>query len=83
MGTIIAFAIFALNIYSLVLIIRALMTWFPNLDYSNPLVRLMYDLTEPVLAPIRRAIPPTSGIDWSTTIAIVGIYVIQMLLRAF
>ena len=29
----------------------------------------IYQLTEPILAPIRRVIPPTSGIDWSPMIA--------------
>ena len=82
MNVIINFLAFALNIYSLVLIARALMTWFPNLDHSNPFVRLIFDLTEPVLAPIRRAMPATNGMDWSTTVAILGIILITRILQA-
>jgi YggT family protein len=77
------FLVFALEIYSLILIIRSLMSWFPNLDYSNPFVRLMYDITEPVLGPIRRAVPPTGGMDWSLLIAVIGLRVIIVLLSRF
>ena len=80
MHVIFDFLVFALEIYSLILLIRALMSWFPNLDYSNPLVRLMYDLTEPVLGPIRRAVPPTSGMDWSLLIAVVGLRILIVVL---
>jgi len=80
MGTIISFLLFALNIYSFLLIIRALLGWFPTLDHSNPFIRLLYDLTEPVLGPIRRAVPPMGGMDWSIVIAVVGVNVIMMLL---
>ena len=45
------------------------------LSWTNPygggrLTALVYQLTEPILAPIRRFIPPTGGIDWSPVIAI-------------
>jgi YggT family protein len=80
MNMIIAFLLFALNIYSMVLLIRVLLTWFPTIDPTNPFVRLLYDLTEPVLAPIRRAVPPMGGMDWSTVIAFVGIWIISTVL---
>jgi YggT family protein len=80
MSTIIAFLLFALNIYSIILIIRAFMGWFPELDHSNPIVRLLHDLTEPVLAPIRRAVPPMGGMDWSIVIALVAINIITLVL---
>jgi YggT family protein len=79
---IIGFLLFALNIYSVILLARAFMSWFPQLDYSNPFVRLLYDLTEPVLAPIRRAIPPVSGMDLSILIALVTVNVITAILPA-
>jgi len=45
-------------------------------SYTNPagggaLTAFLYQATEPILAPIRRVLPPTGGIDWSPTIAIV------------
>jgi YggT family protein len=33
-------------------------------------VAFIYQATEPILAPIRRLLPPTAGVDWSPLIAI-------------
>ncbi len=57
------------------IIIRALMSWF-NPSPDNPVVRIVYELTEPILAPIRRYLPPTGGIDWSPLIAMLLMSVI-------
>ncbi|HJN91122.1 MAG TPA: YggT family protein [Dehalococcoidia bacterium] len=48
-----------LRIYSFIILGRVLMSWVPMftqrpLDYSNPLVKVLMDVTEPVLAPLRR-----------------------------
>ena len=45
-----------------------------TLSWTNPrgggaITATVYQLTEPILAPIRRILPPTSGIDWSPLIA--------------
>ena len=45
--------------YFFIVLLRVLMSWVPMftqrpLDYSNPLVKILLDLTEPVLAPLRR-----------------------------
>jgi YggT family protein len=45
-------------------------------------VAFIYQATEPILAPIRRVIPPTSGIDWSPLIALLLLGALtQVLLR--
>ena len=56
----------ALQIYSFIVLARVLMTWLPNLDYSNPIVRFLYQATEPVLKPIRDRLPPMQGMDFRT-----------------
>jgi YggT family protein len=48
-----------LRIYSFIILGRVLMSWVPMftqrpLNYSNPLVKILMDVTEPVLAPLRR-----------------------------
>lgn len=57
-----------LNIYSLIILARALLSWF-NLNPSNGIYYVLLRLTEPVLGPIRRLIP-LQGIDISPVIAI-------------
>jgi YggT family protein len=55
---------------SILILIRVLMSWIPNLDPYNPLVRLIYQLTDPILEPARRLIPPIGGLDLSPLIVL-------------
>jgi YggT family protein len=71
-----------LQVYSYVLLARALVSWIPNLDPYNPAVQVLYRLTEPVLEPIRKLIPPLGGmVDISIIVAFFGIIVLEQLLR--
>ena len=58
----------------LLLIARVVLSW-TNPTGGGGLVAFIYQVTEPILAPIRRVLPPTGGIDWSPLIAtlLVGI----------
>lgn len=44
---------------------------------GNPITRLLIDLTEPILAPVRRILPSTGMIDFSPTIVLLLLYVLQ------
>ena len=69
-----------LTIYMWIIIGRALISWV-NPDPYNPIVTFLYRVTEPVLAPIRRWIPPRGmGIDISPIVVILVIYFLQMFL---
>ncbi|MCY4019893.1 MAG: YggT family protein [Chloroflexi bacterium] len=70
----------ALQVYQLILLARVLMTWIPNLDYNNPIARFLYQATEPVLAPIRKALPQMGGIDLSPLVVFLGISVLMQLI---
>lgn len=52
----------------LLILARVIISW-TNPRGGGSLVAFVYQITEPILAPIRRVIPPTSGIDWSPLIA--------------
>ncbi len=69
-----------LTIYSLILLARVFMTWMPNLDPRNPVAKFLFDVTEPVLAPVRSVLPPMQGIDFSPIVVFVIINIIQRLL---
>jgi YggT family protein len=70
-----------LQVYSYVLLARALVSWIPNLDPYNPIMQLLYQITEPVLEPIRKLVPPLGGmIDISMLIAFFGIMILQQIL---
>ncbi len=61
-----------------VLIIRALLSWVSQ-GY-NPIESLLHQLTEPLLAPIRRILPPMGGLDLSVLVLIIGLQFLQILL---
>jgi YggT family protein len=63
------------NLYVLILIARAIFSWFPIRPDSGfaPVVRFLHAVTEPVLAPLRRVIPPLGMFDMSFLVALLGI----------
>lgn len=66
-----------IDLYSLVLLATVVMSWLP-VDRRNPLTTLLNGLTEPALAPIRRALPPMGGLDLSPMVLLI---VLQFLKR--
>ena len=65
-----------LQILSIAILVRVLLTWFP-IDQSNPIIRLLFDVTEPVLAPFRRIIPRIGMFDLSPIAAMLVIQFVQ------
>ena len=55
--------------------IRVLLSWFP-IDPRNSLVTILYDVTEPILEPLRRVIPRMGMFDLSPLVALILIQVI-------
>jgi YggT family protein len=74
---------FALWAYMWIIIIRALLSWV-NPDPYNPIVRFLYQVTEPVLRPIRHRLPTWQmGVDLSPLVVILIIYFLQYFLQEF
>ena len=70
----------ALTIYMWIIIIRAVLSWI-NPDPYNPIVRLLYQVTEPLMAFVRRRIPLQGmGIDFSPMIILLAILFLQSFL---
>lgn len=57
-------------LYSFIILARVLMSWV-RVDPYSPLARAIFDLTEPVLAPVRNLMPQTSGLDFSPIIVMI------------
>ncbi len=78
MADMIGFLGWLLNLYSWVIIAAALITWVSP-DPRNPIVRFLRQVTEPVLAPVRRLLPPwkTGGLDFSPLIVIIAIQFVE------
>jgi YggT family protein len=67
-----------LNIYTWVVIIRALISWVSP-DPYNPIVQILRRLTEPLLRPLRRLVPPhkLGGLDLSPLLLILLIQLVK------
>ena len=66
------------TVLSWAIIIRILVSWIPNLDPYHPAVRLLRSITDPILEPARRVIPPLGGFDISPIVVLV---VLDFLIR--
>ena len=83
MGELVRLITFAVRIYTLIIIARAIISWVQPNPY-NPIVQILYKLTEPVLFPIRKALAKRMGnigIDLSPIVAIVLLNVFVALVR--
>jgi YggT family protein len=69
-----------LQLFSFVLLARVLLSWFPNIDRSNPVIQLLYDITEPILRPIREMLPQTGMVDFSPLVVFLLIQVLMVLI---
>jgi YggT family protein len=64
-----------LNIYMVLMFVRILLSWFPNINWYDPPFSVLSQLTDPYLNVFRSFIPPLGGIDFS---AIIAIFVLQI-----
>ena len=69
-----------LRLYSLMLVVYALLSWVMHEEHYPPSVRWLQSMVEPVLSQIRRVIPPIAGIDLSVIVALLIIEMIRSFL---
>lgn len=74
-GVVADLLILILTVYYYLIIANAVVSWIPAIPRSHPVVRFLYQVTEPALRPFRRLIPPgkTAFIDISPLLAIFAI----------
>jgi YggT family protein len=69
-----------LYVFIIVMLIRVVFSWVSPYP-TNTVTRFAFRITEPVLAPIRRMLPPMSGIDLSPMVVMFGAYLLISILR--
>ncbi|MBW2275187.1 MAG: YggT family protein [Deltaproteobacteria bacterium] len=67
-----------IDLYSLIVVAAVVVSWI-NVRRDHPAVRLLHGLTEPVLAPIRKVLPPLGGIDLSPVVLLIALRVLASL----
>lgn len=68
-----------INILLFAVLIRVILSWV-NPDPYHPVAGLLEKLTEPVMGPARRMLPPIAGLDLSPVLVMVGLILLEMLL---
>lgn len=64
--------------YIIVIFVQILLSWIAPQQY-NPMTLMLHQISEPVLAPARRMLPPMGGFDFSPTIVLLLLYTITIL----
>ena len=68
-----------IDLYSLIVFVSVVMSWM-QLPPSNPIAQFVHALTEPVLGPLRRALPSMGGLDFSPMVLLIGLQMLRGLL---
>ena len=68
-------------VYLFIIIIQVVISWVSPGAY-NPITVLMYQLSEPIMRPARRLIPPAGGFDWSPLVVLICINLSLILIVA-
>jgi YggT family protein len=69
-----------LQIYTTILFVRVILTWFPNINWYNQPFAALSQMTDPYLNLFRSIIPPIGGMDFSAMLAIILLQVAGSLL---
>jgi YggT family protein len=65
---------------TLAIFVRVILSWIPNLKLPFGLGAFVWNVSEPILAPIRRALPFFGGIDFSPFVALLMIQIVTSIL---
>jgi YggT family protein len=71
-----------LQFYTVCLLIYVVLSWVAP-DVRNPAIQLLLRICEPVLAPVRRVLPPLGGLDLSPLLVLIALQAVRILLRGF
>ena len=80
MWSVIGLCATVLNLYFFAIIGSIILSWVAQGSY-NPGAQLLHQITEPVMAPFRKLIPPLGGLDLSPILVFLSINVLEVLLR--
>jgi len=68
-----------IDVYATIILVRVVLSWLP-VDQDRPWARFIVDVTEPVVGPIRRVLPPLGGLDFSPLVAMLLLQLLRNML---
>ena len=73
------FVVFLGRILNFAILLRLIISWLP-IDPHSQFVRVLHEITEPILGPLRRVIPSIGGLDLSPMVGLILIQIAQTML---
>jgi YggT family protein len=70
----------AITVYMVIIFVRVLFSWLPAEHRANDFYRFLRAITEPILGPLSRIIPPVGGLDLSPIVALLLLQVLKTLI---
>jgi YggT family protein len=68
-----------IDVYSLIMLGSVILSWV-QISPDNPVARVIYQLTEPVLSRVRKVLPTAGGFDFSPMVVLIGLQLLKGLL---
>jgi len=68
------------DFYSFAIIIRTLLPWL-GVSCYHPVMQFLIQITEPVLSPLRRYVPPMGGLDFTPMVALLFVWLVEQILQ--
>ena len=65
----------AMQLMAFAIIARSLTTWFPTAR-NNPVVQILYQITDPILIPLSRVIPRAGMFDFTPMVAVIVLFIL-------
>ena len=67
----------AFRVLFFIIVARVILSWIPIGNPNNVIINFIYEITEPILAPIRKLIPFSLPLDFSPIIALILLRLIE------
>ena len=67
-------------IYELILLARVVFSWLPPHTRQNQFYGFVFEVTEPLLAPVRRYLPTFGGMDFSPLVVFFGLHILRSII---
>ena len=79
MAPIINLVIWIINALTILIFVRSILSWFIQ-DPDHPVMKMLIEVTEPILRPIRRMMPQTPGLDLTPFVAMIALQLLQRII---
>jgi len=68
-----------ISLYELILFVRIFLGWIPH-ESDHPVVEFLHKVTDPVLEPVRKVVPPVANIDASPIVVFFGLELLKRII---